>query len=114
MRCVALYTNLLFVFIVKALLVGYRREELACSVESLQFNLGFKPDLSLHHYINYLISIIALFLDGRDVSELMHIINDEGRGAVAQTFLERNKVIVAAGALPKGKTSLGWTRKPRI
>jgi len=57
------------IFIVKALLAGYRRKELACCVESLQLDLGLKSVLGLHHHINHLEPVIVPFPNAPEVSD---------------------------------------------
>ena len=70
----------LLIFIVKALLIGYRREELACCVESLQLDLGLKSLLGFHHHINHLVSVVVPFLNAPEVSGAALAINVEEYG----------------------------------
>ena len=96
----------LFDIIVKALLVGYGRKELACCVESLEFDLGLKSVLRLHHHINHLETIIVPFPDAPEVPGPALVVDDEGHDTVEQAFLEYDKSTHAVITVFEGKDLL--------
>ena len=73
------------------LLVGCRGIKLSLCAESQQFDLGFKPVLRFHYYVDHLEAIIMPFLDAPEVSGSALIVDDEGHGTVAQAFLEHDQ-----------------------
>ena len=75
-------------------------------MESLQLDLGLKPVLSLHHYVNHFEPVIVPFLDAPEVSGSALVIDNKGHNAMAQALLEHDQSANAAVLVLKGEDLL--------